>query len=134
MTKSLQYKRADRVAMELQKALGQMLIEGVIKDPRLQTVSFTNVKLSDDLRNAKVYYSQIGDEGQLKETERALKRSVGFIRSEVGHRLKLRYVPDIRFYFDASLERGARIAQLLEQAHVDEDETGESAEIEPDDD
>jgi len=110
------YKRADRVAEEILRTIGQMLVEGDIKDPRLGLLSFTQVKLTDDLREAKVFFSMIGSAAQQREIEKILNRGSGFIKREVAHRLGLRYVPEMHFYFDVSLERAARINELLAEA------------------
>ncbi|HPQ69640.1 MAG TPA: 30S ribosome-binding factor RbfA [bacterium] len=122
MHKTAPFKRADRVAGEILRLLGEMLIGGEIKDPRLQKVSFTHVKLSDDLRNARVFFSLIGDEKEQQQATKALMRCGGFLKKEIGHRLQLRYTPELRFQFDPSLEHGAHIDDLLQHIHHDDPE------------
>lgn len=116
------------MAGEVLKILGQMLVDGSIKDPRLQMISFTDVVMSDDLRHAKVFFSQIGSEEERQHTKKTLERSAHFIQWEAAKRLRLRYVPDMRFYFDPSLERGARISKLLHEPEPEAttDEDGEN--------
>lgn len=98
------------------------MVECDLADPRLEPVTFTGARMSPDLRVAWIYYSRMpaaGSDGQnsdaeIEECERALARAAGLLKREVGKRLRLRYVPDLRFRYDDSLERADRIAKLLE--------------------
>ena len=82
-----------------------------IKDPRVGFVTVTDVELSDDLRNAKVFVSIYG--GDKEETFKGLKSASAFIRSELGRRMSMRCVPEILFRFDSTIEQGAHIMELL---------------------
>lgn len=117
MYKAVPFKRADRVAGEILRTLGEMLSAGEIKDPRLLKVSFTHVKLSDNLRNARVFFSMIGDENEQQNAAKALTRCCGFLKKKIGQRLQLRYTPEMRFQYDPSLEDGARMKDLLSKLH-----------------
>ncbi len=86
-----------------------------MKDPRIRGVTVTNVKLSNDLRHARVYYSVIGEGQRKDEVHKGLQSARGVIRREVGRNLPLRYVPDIEFFFDDSLEHAEHIENLLRQ-------------------
>lgn len=104
------------------------IIRREIKDPRVGFVTITDAEVSPDLRHARVFFSVLGDASQQEETTRALNRAAGFVRSEFAHRAQMRYVPEIRFEFDSSIERGARISQLLEQVKQDDEHAGQPAE------
>jgi ribosome-binding factor A len=112
------YKRAARVAEEVRKTIAQMLLEGDLHDARLLRSTITEVKMSDDLRDGRVYFSVLGDEAEQRETLRAFHRAAGFIKTEVSHRLALRYTPELRFCYDASLERAAHLSQLIKEARA----------------
>lgn len=111
--------RVPRVAEQMKKEIADIL-KNEIKDPRLGFVSVTDVELSTDLRYAKVYISVLGDEQAKRESLEVLTRATGFVRREIGQRLSLRFVPEITFKFDPSIERGARIAELLHQVRKEE--------------
>lgn len=111
--------RVQRVAEQMKKEIADIL-KTEIKDPRLGFVSVTDVELSADLRHAKVYVSVLGDERVKRESLDVLDRATGFVRREIGQRLSLRFVPEIAFKFDPSIERGARVAELLHQVRKEE--------------
>lgn len=106
--------RVERIAEEIKKEVVQMIQEE-LKDPRIGFVTVTDVEVSSDLRHAKVYVSILGSEEEKKNTLAALQNAQGFVRSELGKRIPLRYTPEITFKFDPSIEHGARIMELLEQ-------------------
>jgi len=92
-----------------------------IKDPRIGFVTVTDVELADDLRNAKVFVSVIGDDRAA--TLKGLESASAFIRTELGHRLRLRFIPELLFRYDDSAERGAHIMELLNKVD-DKDKKG----------
>jgi ribosome-binding factor A len=104
--------RAARVADQMREELAQ-LIRDEVKDPRIGFCSIVKVEVSNDLRHAKVFVSVLGNEQQKKDTLKGLTSATGFLRSELGRRIQLRYTPEIHFVLDESIEHGARIAQLL---------------------
>lgn len=105
--------RARRVAEQIKKEVS-LIINGEIKDPRVASlVSVTEVQLSRDLQHAVIYVSVYGSEEDKQETFQTLLRAAGFIRSEIGKRIRLRRTPEISFQQDNSLEYGARIEQVL---------------------
>lgn len=108
----MEHKRADRVADLVLKELAEVLLRKV-RDPRLADITLTKVDVSPDLRNAKVYYSLLGDDQKKDEVAGGLESARGFVKRELGKRLHLRRIPDIVFYFDDSLEHGSHIEQLL---------------------
>lgn len=88
-------------------------VHRVVKDPRIQGVTITDVKLSKDLRNARVYYSVIGDSKRQETVLEGLRSARGVIKREVGRHLQLRYMPEIEFFFDDSLGQAENIENLL---------------------
>lgn len=107
--------RTDRIAGEMQKEIAD-IIRNSIKDPRLPgLVSVTAVRVTKDLRYAKVYVSIFGDSSEKQEAMQALKRAAGFVRHEIGQRIKLHYTPEIQFIQDDSIEQGMHISQLIDK-------------------
>lgn len=111
--------RATRVAHHIQEELGRILTRG-LKDPRVGFVTITGVELSPDLRHARVYYSVMGTEEEKRQTAEGLDAAKGFLKREVARALSLRYVPELRFLYDDSAERGARIEKLLREVRIQE--------------
>ncbi|MBN2701547.1 MAG: 30S ribosome-binding factor RbfA [Methylohalobius sp. ZOD2] len=111
MTK--EYERARRVASQLQRELA-VLIRDELKDPRLGWVTVDDVDVSRDLSVAKVYVSTL-EESQLEATLEALKSAAPFLRRELGKILRLRFIPELRFYRDTAIESGLRMTRLLDQ-------------------
>ncbi|MEW6546474.1 MAG: 30S ribosome-binding factor RbfA [Bacillota bacterium] len=104
--------RQERVSEVLREEISALLSE--LKDPRVGFASITRVEMSSDLRHARVYVSVLGDEAQKKATMEGLRSATGFIRSEVGRRVRLFRTPEIAFHLDESLEKGARVLKLIE--------------------
>jgi ribosome-binding factor A len=104
------FKRSVRVGDQMKQEIADILMRK-IKDPRVGFVTVTDVELSDDLRNAKVFVSIYG--GDKEETFKGLKSASAFIRSELGRRMSMRCVPEILFRFDSTIEQGAHIMELL---------------------
>ncbi|WP_430785859.1 30S ribosome-binding factor RbfA [Virgibacillus flavescens] len=104
--------RANRIAEQMKKELGE-IIGRKIKDPRIGFVTVTDVEVTGDLQQSKVYISVLGDEKQKHETLVGLAKAKGFIRSEIGQRIRLRKTPELIFEFDEALEYGNRIEDIL---------------------
>ncbi|MBN2354842.1 30S ribosome-binding factor RbfA [candidate division KSB1 bacterium] len=111
------YKRADRVGQLLKEEVSKILLFE-IKDPELGFLTITKVKMSDDLRHAKIYFSVLGDKDVLVRTESVLARLCSHVRGEIGHRLNLRYVPEIKFYYDDTLAYAAHIEDIIAKIHL----------------
>lgn len=107
--------RTERVAQEIQAAVADMLLRGQLKDPRVGFITITGVKVTPDLRQAKVFYSMLGTDEQREATQKGLDAARGFVRREVTSRVKLRVSPEIVFAFDASLDEGDKIERLLKE-------------------
>lgn len=109
--------RANRLAETLKEEISQ-LIRVELKDPRIGFVTLTSVDVADDLSHAKVYISVLGTEEEGNASLDALNRAAGFVRSEIGKRIRLRHVPSIVFKYDPSIQHGAHIAKLLKDVGV----------------
>ena len=117
--------RQNRIAEEIKKSLDQIIREE-IRDPRLAgTFSITRVEPTKDLRYAKVYVSAL-EEDKLEEMVKALKGAAGLLRRELGHALRLRFVPELSFIADRNIAYGLHIAGVLKQ--VLGEESSEEAE------
>lgn len=114
--------RPNRLAETLKEEISQ-LIRVELKDPRIGFVTLTSVDVADDLSHAKVYVSVLGTEDEGSASLDALNRAAGYVRSEIGKRVRLRHVPSIVFKYDPSIQHGAHIAKLLKDVEVAE-ETG----------
>lgn len=108
------FKRSEKVAEAIHEEISGLLIKGV-KDPRIGMVTVTGVKVTDDLHLATVYFSVIGTEGDRKGAEAGLNSAKGYLRREIGKVLRMRYVPELLFRYDESVEYGSRIESLLKQ-------------------
>lgn len=115
------YKRADRVKHLIQQEISRIL-QLDVKDPRVKFVTVTNVKLTSDLRDAKVFVSSLGDATEREALLTGLRRATSYIRGELGRRLKLRYTPGIEFLFDDSYDKQERILSLLDHIHQEQGE------------
>ncbi|MBS3886494.1 MAG: 30S ribosome-binding factor RbfA [Dethiobacter sp.] len=107
--------RAQRVAEEMKREISDIL-RNELKDPRTGgIISVTNVDLTRDLRHAKVFISIFGSDQEQQETLSVLSKAVGFIRTEVGRRIRLRHTPQISFLLDKSIAYGAHINRVLRE-------------------
>jgi ribosome-binding factor A len=107
------HSRPERVGEEIREELGSIIAREV-KDPGLGFITLTHVRMSADLQVARVYYTTMGDEKERRETAKALARCTPFLRRQIAARVRLRRVPELYFTFDASVERGQRVEQLLQ--------------------
>ena len=113
----MQSKRCKQVAGVIRSEISHIL-KNKIKDPRVGFVTITHVLLTPDLRLAKIYVSVMGDEHEINDTMTALESANKFIQSELGHQIRLRFTPEIRFYLDETLEYQLKIENLLHELHV----------------
>ncbi|MEC5422650.1 30S ribosome-binding factor RbfA [Virgibacillus sp. C22-A2] len=104
--------RANRVAEQMKKELGEILTRK-LKDPRIGFVTITDVEVTGDLQQAKVFISVLGEEQQKQDTLLGLAKAKGFIRSEIGQRIRLRKTPELTFEFDEAYEYGNHIEAIL---------------------
>jgi len=100
------------------------IIRREMGDPRISLVTLTGVELSDDLKHAKVFFVEMGQETCREETKAALEHASGFFKRELGKRLSIRYIPDLIFIADRSFSYGTRIEKLIREIHEREDGEG----------
>jgi ribosome-binding factor A len=112
-------RRPERVGEAIRAAIAHMLLRD-LKDPRIGMVTLTRVRLSDDLRHAKVYFSCVGDATSRQRSLDGLRSATGFIKGQLLRRLQLRYAPEVQFLFDPGLEVSEQLAGLLERARDEE--------------
>ena len=108
--------RPQRVGDQIRAELSTLLLRSV-RDPAVRLVTLTHVQVSRDLQHARVYYTAPIDASKV-ETQRGLRRAAPFLRSHLGRRMRLRHVPELTFVYDDSFEREQRIAQVLEELHM----------------
>ena len=113
-------RRVSRIASLIKQEISQMLLHG-IKDNRvgISMVSVTDVDVSGDLQHAKVFVSIYGSDQVRSETMAGLRSATGYVRGELGHRMRLRRTPEVIFIEDRSLERGTEIVSLLNKLSQD---------------
>jgi len=112
-------KRAVRVGDQLLKEIAGLLLQKV-RDPRVQGTTLTGIHLSNDLKNARVYFSVLGDDQAVRDAQAGLDSAKGYIKREIGHRLALKYIPDIVFKHDRTLEMGDHMEKLFETLKSEE--------------
>ena len=111
-----EYKRSRRVSELLREEISRIVTQQ-LKDPLIGIVTVTSVKLTDDLKLARVYVSILGDEKNRQDSLRGLERATKFIRSEMGRKANLKYVPDLEFYYDETIDYAHKIELLLKKIH-----------------
>jgi ribosome-binding factor A len=114
------FKRADRVADLIKIEISNLLLKQV-RDPRIGLVTITGVKVTDDLRTARVFFVELGKDQCSEEVRAGLGKAAGFLRRELGRRLRLRCVPELFFAYDPSFAYGNRIERLLSDIHREEE-------------
>ena len=111
--------RVEKV-QELMKQEVSDIIFNELKDPRIGFVTVTSVTCTEDLREAKIYVSVMGDEKKARDTLNGLNSSLGFVRREIGKRIRLRFTPEINFALDTSLNYSDHIQRLLNEIHEEQ--------------
>jgi ribosome-binding factor A len=107
------FSRADRVGGLIQKVLSNILNKN-IRDPRLKMTTITGVKVSRDLKQARIYFSTFGGIQKKGDTIEGFNSAHGFIKRTLAHELDLKYMPHLKFFYDESIEYGAHIDELIE--------------------
>ena len=110
-----EYSRASRLGDQIQRDLSEM-IRLEVKDPRVGMVTITSVEVTRDLSHAKVFVTSLQGEQAMQDSLRALQHAAGFLRSLLAHTLTSRTVPELQFVYDESVERGARLSRLIDEA------------------
>ena len=118
--------RPERVGEQIRQEISELLLSEV-HDPGIGLVTLTRVKVSPDLQLVRVYYTQLGDEKARTATRRALERATPFLRRQLGSRIRLRRVPELRFEFDESVEHQERIERILLDLKAEREEREQEA-------
>ena len=126
-------RRTDRLGEEIREEVAK-IIGRDLKDPRIGFVTVTRVELTHDLRNARIFVGVLGDPAERKKTLGGLRKAAGFVRREIGRRVRMRVTPEIAFELDTGLDATDRVAQLLQEVHAADAAAGakEPAGDEPD--
>ena len=117
------FQRSDRVAEQIRRDIAD-LIRSELKDPRVGMISLTAVELTPNYAHAKIFFTTLQSE-HLEEIQTGLKRASGFLRRELGRRIHIHTLPELHFVYDNSLEHGAIMSQLINQANALSDLTPE---------
>jgi ribosome-binding factor A len=121
------FSRGDRVAEQIRRDLVDLLRQ--VKDPRvaqlLPLVTITDIEVTPDYAHAKVFYTSLAGKERAAEVARGLAHASGFLRRELGRRLHIHHIPELHFVFDASVERGTRLSQLIDAAVESDKSHGE---------
>lgn len=109
------FSRKDRVNEQIRRELAE-LIRAEVKDPRVGMVSITEVEVTPDYAHARVYFSTLAGEDKIAEVQLGLQKASGFLRRELGRRVRIHTTPQLHFIHDTSLERGADLSRLIDEA------------------
>ncbi len=109
------YARTSRIAEQIRRDLAE-LIRLELKDPRVSLVTLTDVEVTADYAHAKVFFTTLAGPEHLEEITEGLKRASGFLRRELGRRIKIHHLPELHFVYDPSVEQGTRLSQLIDEA------------------
>jgi len=115
-----EFKRSERVGDMIHHEVSNILLFE-INDPRVEMITITGTKVSDDLGHANIYYSLIGDKKRWDDAKLGLSSSKGYIKRQLAKRLKMRHVPDVHFHEDRTMETGERIDTILHNLEYSED-------------
>ncbi len=134
-----EYSRSQRVVEQIRRELAE-LIRLEVKDPRVGFITLTDVEITPDYAHAKVFFTSMTGEGDVPEILQGLRRASGFLRRELGRRIRIHTIPELHFHYDRSVEEGSRLSQLIdavvkedEARHQDEPADGEDSAARDDD-
>jgi len=113
--------RQKKIADQIKNQIGQ-IIDRKLKDPRKGMITITHVKVTGDLRIANVYFTTLGDEEQRKKSQQTLESANHYLRNELSPFLKMRFTPELRFFYDESLDYSEHINKLIKQIHLTDSE------------
>jgi len=107
-------RRSERLGEEVREAVARIIADG-LNDPRIGFVTVTRASLTADLRTARIYVGVLGNDDERKKTLAGLTQAAGFIRRELGRRVRVRHTPELSFQYDSGLDATDRVAQILEE-------------------
>ena len=126
------FSRKDRVAEQIRRELADLL-RTELKDPRVGMISITDVEVTADYAHAKVFFSTLAGSEHLEDVMTGLQKASGFLRRELGKRISIHMTPQLHFVFDQSLERGADLSKLIQEALAISASSDQTPETEPGD-
>ena len=109
------FPRSRRIAEQVQRELSD-IVRLELKDPRVGMITLTDCEVTRDNAHARVYFTLLDGESRAEEAREGLQHAAGYLRSQLARRLNIRVVPQLHFEYDASVERGARLSQLIDTA------------------
>lgn len=115
-----EYSRSQRVVEQIRRELAE-LIRLEVKDPRVGFITLTDVEITPDYAHAKVFFTSMTGEADVPEIQQGLRRASGFLRRELGRRIRIHTIPELYFHYDRSVEEGSRLSRLIDDV-VREDE------------
>jgi len=115
----IQVKRAERIGTLIQRELSDVLSTKT-KDPRLTLVTITDVRVTDDLRSARIYFCVLEGNERKESVMAGFQSAAGYLKRELGDRLALRYTPELSFFYDESFDRAAALHKTLEEIHKED--------------
>ncbi|MCV2215884.1 30S ribosome-binding factor RbfA [Thauera sp. Sel9] len=115
-----EYSRSQRVVEQIRRELAE-LIRLEVKDPRVGFITLTDVEITPDYAHAKVFFTSMTGEADVPEILKGLRRAGGFLRRELGRRIRIHTIPELHFHYDRSVEEGSRLSRLIDEV-VREDE------------
>jgi len=118
------FARSDRIAQQIQREIAE-LIRLQINDPRVRLVTITDVEVAGDYSHAKIFFTRL--DGKHDEAKQGLEHANGFLRRQLAHRVKLRVMPQLHFVYDASVENGSHLSQLIDQAVASDEQQSDNA-------
>ena len=118
--RTMRFKRSERIQELLLEEISKLLQKG-LKDPRIGFTTLTRVDVTDNLKLARVFVSVMGTEEERKETLAGLKSARGYIRNYLGKNLYLKYIPDLDFKLDESVDHVRKITKILNELHLEQD-------------
>jgi ribosome-binding factor A len=114
------FSRSERVNEQIRRELADLIRGGGIKDPRLTSqvklVTLTDVEVTPDYAHAKVFYTSLSGTEQRAAIDHGLKSAAGFLRRELGKRIRIHHIPELHFVYDGSIERGTQLSHLIDEA------------------
>jgi len=125
-----EFSRTRRVGEQIQRDLAE-LIRSEVRDPRLGMVTVNHVNVSRDMSYAKVFITVMGEPESREVSLSILNKMSGYLRSQIGRRMKLRIIPELKFVYDESIDRGARIDSLLKNAAPSPQENTDQTDEDP---
>jgi ribosome-binding factor A len=122
------FARSERVGGQIQKLISELL-QKTINDPRLEMATITTVRLTSDLRMARVYFTVTGGPENRSEATRGFECARGYIKRTLAPQLGLRYMPDLKFFYDETFEYGTHINQVLKSLNLDDEIDPDASEV-----